>query len=44
LWEHAEAGALELTLSELALYLEGSRVVGRMRLSPEKILPRPLAV
>lgn len=44
LWEHAEAGALELTLSELALYLEGSRAVGRMRLSPAKILPRPLAV
>lgn len=44
LWEHAEAGALELTLSELALYLEGSRAIGRMRLSPEKILPRPIAV
>ncbi len=44
LWEQAEAGALELTLSELALYLEGSRAVGRMRLSPAKILPRPLAV
>lgn len=44
LWEQAEAGALELTLSELTLYLEGSRAVGRMRLSPAKILPRPLAV
>ena len=44
LWEHAEAGALELTLSELALYLEGSRAVGRMQLSPAKILPRLLAV
>jgi len=44
LWEPAEAGALELTLSELALYLEGSRAVGRMPLSPAKILPRPLAI
>jgi transposase len=44
LWEQAEAGALELTLSELALYLEGSRAVGRMPLSPAKILPRPLAI
>jgi transposase len=44
LWEQAEAGALELTLSELALYLEGSRAVGRMQLSPAKILPRPLAI
>jgi transposase len=43
LWEGAEGSALELTMSELALYLEGSRAVGRIKLSPERILPKTLA-
>ena len=40
LWERAGEGALELTLSELALFLEGSRAVGRIALSPPRIVPR----
>jgi hypothetical protein len=30
-------------MSELALFLEGSKVVGRMVLSPKKIAPMTLA-
>lgn len=30
LWERAEGASVELTLSELALYLEGSRLVGKV--------------
>lgn len=33
----------ELTTSELALFLEGSRAIGRIALSPEVFIPRPLA-
>lgn len=36
-------GAIELTMSELALYLEGSRAVGRIALSPAAVAPRALA-
>ena len=36
-------GAVELTMSELALYLEGSRAVGRVALSPAVVAPRALA-
>ena len=36
-------GAAELTMSELALYLEGSRAVGRVSLSPAPIAPKVLA-
>ncbi len=32
-WEHGE-GPLEMTMSELALFLEGSRLVGKVSLSP----------
>jgi transposase len=42
LWEWAEGGSVELTLSELALYLEGSRLVGKVMLSPRKISPKSL--
>jgi transposase len=34
LWRDAERDALELTESELRLFLEGCTLVGRMRLSP----------
>ncbi len=34
---------VELSMSELALLLEGSEVVTRFRHSPEEIKPRPLA-
>ena len=35
-------GPAELTLSELALFLEGSRLLERVRLSPAAYVPRPL--
>ena len=37
-----ERAAVELTMSELALVLEGARLVGRMPLSPPRIGPRPV--
>ena len=44
LWEKARTGAsVELTMSELALFLEGSEVVGRIPLSPTQTRPMPLA-
>lgn len=44
LWEKDQPEAsLELTMSELALFLEGSEKVGRMLLSPSEIKPQPLA-
>lgn len=44
LWEEARTEAsIELTMSELALFLEGSEVVGRISLSPTEIKPTPLA-
>jgi transposase len=42
-WERTEGIALELTMSELALYLEGSRMIGKIALSPRTIRPRALA-
>ena len=35
--------AVELTMSELALYLEGSRMIGKIALSPRTIRPQTLA-
>jgi transposase len=35
--------SLELTMSELTLFLEGSEMVGRIPLSPTEIKPSPLA-
>jgi transposase len=44
LWDPAMSGAsVELTMSELSLFLEGSEVVGRIALSPHEIKPMPLA-
>jgi transposase len=43
LWERRGGRSVELTMSELALFLEGSDLVGRMALSPKKFLPRALA-
>lgn len=43
LWQHCDEGELELTSSELALFLEGCKEIGRRRLSPPKIDPnRPI--
>jgi transposase len=43
LWRASREEIVELTLSELALFLEGSRLVGRVPLSPSRYLPRPVA-
>lgn len=43
LWLREGETTLELTLSELALFLEGSRAVGRISLSPPAIVPRGVA-
>lgn len=44
LWERAAThGAIELTMSELALYLEGSRLALRIPLSPPRYSHKALA-
>jgi len=40
LWERLREGRIELSTSELALFLEGCREVGRRILSPPKIDPK----
>jgi transposase len=40
LWERLHEGRVELSTSELALFLEGCREVGRRSLSPPKIDPK----
>ena len=42
LWK--DRGAIELTMSELALFLEGSRALERVQLSPAAFVPRPVAL
>jgi transposase len=43
LWRtRATTSSLELTMSELSLFLEGSELVGRRRLVPEKFVLRPI--
>jgi len=42
LWRTNGGGAVELTLSELALFIEGSSFVGKKPLSPELFIPGPL--
>ena len=44
LWRDSECMELELSLSELHLFLEGSKVVGRIALSPPAITEEELAV
>ena len=39
-----DRGAVRLTASELALFIEGCEVIGRRPLSPEEIVPIPLAL
>ena len=43
LWERGAGERVELTIAELAHYLEGSRMVGRLALSPRAISPQSLA-
>jgi transposase len=38
----ADGGQIALTMSELALYLEGCRLVERVKLSPQAYVPGPL--
>lgn len=44
LWERGEGSELELTSSELALFLEGCELIGRRPLSPPRIDPNRLIV
>ena len=44
LWRDGRTKSVELTGSELSLFLEGSELVGRMKLSPTKIQPRDLEI
>lgn len=44
LWKEAEQTQVALTQSELALFLEGSIWVGKIKLSPEKYVLGPLDV
>lgn len=37
IWEADTGGEMELTMTELSLFLEGSKVVGKMQLSPPPI-------
>jgi transposase len=41
-WSNNTNGSICMTVSELALFLEGSRLEGRLPLSPEAFAPRPL--
>ncbi len=43
LWDRAAGPALELTLSELALFLEGCELLGKKRLSPPALDEKDLA-
>jgi transposase len=43
LWREPAAQALQLTASELALFMEGCGEVGRRRLSPPEFVPGALA-
>ena len=38
-WQRGAEGPLRWTMSELSLFLEGSELVGRIRLSPEPWMP-----
>lgn len=39
-----ESGAVRLSSSELALFIEGCELVGRQALTPAAIVPRPLSL
>ena len=40
LWEREEGGVVELSASELQLFLEGCEIVGRIPLSPQRMTQR----
>jgi transposase len=43
LWKAPGTDSIRLTNNELQLFLEGSQLIGRMRISPPENLPKPLA-
>lgn len=43
LWQQPSATSVSLTMSELALFLEGSRYVGRFPLSPPAFVQKEIA-
>jgi transposase len=43
-WERSAGGVVSLTLSELALFLEGSELVGRKSVAPPTFSEKELAV
>lgn len=43
-WEWTSKDRIIWTTTELALFLEGSEMVGRVSLSPEPLLPAPLRI
>jgi len=44
LWKAGRGGSVELTVSELTLFLEGSRALERVQLSPAAFVPHPVAL
>lgn len=44
LWRDQTRREVSLTVTELTLFLEGSALVGRVKLSPEEITPKDLAI
>ena len=44
LWRTNGGGEVELTMSELTLFIEGSSLVGKKPLSPEKYCLKPLVI
>lgn len=44
LWRDSSRRCLALTVTELALFIEGSELVGRVKLSPEEITEKDLAI
>ena len=44
LWKREREGVVELTMSELALFLEGSRAMERAKLSPARFLLGPVRI
>lgn len=44
LWRDPSRRCLSLTVSELTLFIEGSELVGRVKLSPDEITEKDLAI
>lgn len=44
LWKDAESKELRLTMTELQLFLEGSKLIGRLPISPPALMKESLAL